>query len=107
MNIPAILSHLIEAQNDFNAIAYANCFNKEALVFDEGENHHGREAIKAWIEAANLKYKTQLKALSFLETDHESVLTAEVSGTFEGSPIVLNYHVTFQNELIENLKISI
>jgi len=105
MSIPIILFGLIDAQNELNSIAYANCFDTEAKVFDEGEVHQGREAIQKWNEATNAKYKTQLKKMAFVNTDQENILTVKVSGTFDGSPIVLKYHITLKNGLIATLEI--
>ncbi len=33
------------------------------------------------------------------------ILSAEISGTFEGSPVVLNYHFKLEDGLIQSLKI--
>lgn len=105
MNLPNSLSNLIEAQNKFNSNAFANCFNANAIVFDEGEKHEGRETIKKWNEETNAKYKTQLEAISYSEINKESVLKVKVSGSF-GGPIELNYHITLKDELIETLEIN-
>ena len=105
MNLPNSLSNLIEAQNEFNSAAFANCFNANAIVFDEGEKYEGREAIKKWNEETNTKYKAQLEAISYSETNKESVLKVKGSGSF-GAPIELNYHITLKDELIETLEIK-
>lgn len=105
MNLPNILSSLVEAQNEFNTAAFANCFTVNATVFDENEKHEGKEAIQKWNEATNSKYQTQLEVISYSETNKESVLKVKVSGTF-GSPIELKYHFTLKEGLIETLEIK-
>ena len=105
MKLHPVLSQLIEAQNEFNAAAFANCFTENAIVFDENEKHEGREAIKKWNEATNAKYQTQLEAISYSETNQESVLKVKVSGTF-GDPVELNYHFTSQEGLIDSLEVK-
>lgn len=105
MNIPNILSRLVEAQNEFNTVAFANCFTVNANVFDENEKHEGKEAIQKWNEATNSKYQTQLEAILYSESNKENVLKVKVSGSF-GDPIELNYHITFKDELIETLEIK-
>ena len=39
MNLPKILTDLIKAQNEFDAVTYANLFSETAVVFDEGKTH--------------------------------------------------------------------
>jgi hypothetical protein len=104
INLPNVISELIEAQNSHNSSQYANCFSEAAIVFDEGKTHTGKTEIKHWIEKANQEYKTRMKPLDYSET--EDILTAEISGTFNGSPIVLNYHFILKDNLIKSLKIT-
>ncbi len=103
MNLPEVVTRLIEAQNNFDSTAYANCFNETAVVFDEGKTHIGKTAIKKWIDKANKEYQAVMKPLEYSETEH--TLKTEVSGTFPGSPIVMTYHYEFEDGLIQSLKI--
>jgi len=107
MNLPDIVAELVRTQNSFAAAAYANCFSETAIVFDEGKTHHGKAEIKEWIADANEKYKTVMKPLEYKEADKESILIAEVSGTFDGSPVALSYHFEFKDGLIQSLKITV
>ena len=50
------------------------------------------------------KYSPQFKPLSIKEINGETVMNTEVSGTFDGSPIKLDYHFKIKNNLIENTK---
>ena len=106
MQLPAIITELVNAQNSFNSVAYANCFSVDAIVFDEGHNHEGREEIKAWIAAANSKYQSVMEPIDYNESADRAVLTAKVSGTFPGSPIDLKYNLEFNEGLISSLKIT-
>ncbi|UZJ64599.1 hypothetical protein OKW96_20015 [Sphingobacterium sp. KU25419] len=45
-----------------------------------------------------------MKPLEYSET--EQTLKAEISGTFPGSPLILTYHYTFKDELIQSLEIA-
>ena len=94
---------LIKTQNNFDSLAYANCFTETAVVFDEGKTHNGRKEIEKWIDEANKKYQATMKPLEYSETEH--TLKTEVSGTFPGSPIVMTYLYEFQDDLIQSLKI--
>ena len=106
MNLPKVVSDLVETQNNFDSAGYANCFSETAVVFDEGRTHNGRKEIQHWIEDANKRYETIMNPVSFEEKETESILKAEVSGNFEGSPIVLSYHLKIANEQIHSLKIT-
>lgn len=104
MNLPIVIADLAKAQNNFDSVAYANCFTATAVVFDEGKTHQGKVAIEQWIKKANEEYQTMMKPLEYLEV--EKVLKAEVSGNFPGSPVVLSYHFELKDGLIQSLKIT-
>lgn len=90
MKLPAVVAALVQAQNNLDHNAYADCFGEAAIVHDEGKIHQGKTEIREWIEQANKKYQTQMEPLNFNQTNDEALLEAKVSGTFDGSPVVLN-----------------
>ncbi|MBM7420538.1 MULTISPECIES: nuclear transport factor 2 family protein [Chryseobacterium] len=104
MNLPNIISELVIAQNEFDSKAYANCFTDNAEVFDESKTHNGKSEIENWIDKANEEYEATMKPLDYNES--ENILSAETSGNFPGSPIVLKYHFQFSNGYIHSLKIT-
>ncbi|SHH73296.1 nuclear transport factor 2-like protein [Flavobacterium johnsoniae] len=106
MNLPKVITDLINAQNSFDSIAYANCFSENAEVFDEGKTHNGRLNIQNWIEESNQKYRSVMKPLEYTENGTPSILTAECSGTFDGSPIILKFHFDIADGKIQNLKVT-
>ena len=53
MNLPKAIKDLEQAQNNFDSLAYANCFSETAVVLDEGKIHKGKTEIREWIEKAN------------------------------------------------------
>jgi len=75
-------------------------------MFDEGKWHNGKKEIQQLIEHANKKYKSVMKPVSLTGTEASPVLSAEVSGTFDGSPIVLKFHFELIDGLIQSLKIT-
>lgn len=103
MNLPKVIDNLVAAQNSFDSVAYADCFSETAVVFDEGKTHKGRKEIERWIDKANKDYQATMKPLDYSET--EQILKAEVSGNFPGSPIVMRYHLSIVDGLIQSLKI--
>jgi len=104
MNLPNIITTLVNAQNQYNSHSYADCFTDNAVVFDEGKTYNGKTEIENWISEANNEYKTIMKPLNYNEK--ENILSAEISGTFPGSPAILKYHFELNNELIQSLKIT-
>ncbi|MBO9584772.1 MAG: nuclear transport factor 2 family protein [Flavobacterium sp.] len=106
MNLPKVITDLINAQNNFDSIAYANCFSETAVVFDEGRTHNGNLDIQNWIQESNEKYKSTMKPLDYIENSNSSILTAECSGTFPGSPIALKFHFDITAGQIQQLKVT-
>ena len=106
MNLPKVVADLVVAQNNFDSVAYAQCFSETAVVFDEGKTHKGRNQIEQWIADANERYKAVMKPVGFEENGSGRLLKAEVSGTFPGSPIVMTYHLKIEDEWIQSLKIT-
>ncbi|SMP17625.1 nuclear transport factor 2 family protein [Chryseobacterium profundimaris] len=103
MNLPNVITELVQAQNTFDSTAYANCFTETAVVFDEGKTHNGKTEIKNWIDKANKEYQATMEPLEYSEAEY--TLKAEVSGNFPGSPVILTYHYEFEDGLIRSLKI--
>jgi len=106
LSLPTVLSDLVTAQNKYDADAYAQCFTTDAIVYDEGEEHHGLFQIKSWNEATNKKYHTVLSPINFSLHGKESVLKVMVSGTFNGSPLALNYRFTIKDNKIAILRVD-
>lgn len=106
MNLPKVVTDLIKAQNDFDSKAYANCFSETGVMLDEGKTYKGRVDIQNLIEETNKKYRSVMRPLEYTENDHSSVLSAECSGTFPGSPIILKFHFDIVDGHIEYLNVT-
>ncbi len=107
LNLPKVISDLLTAQKNYDSDAYADCFSETAVVFDEGNEYKGRKEIKNWIEDANQQFKTTMEAIKYSETNSTGILTAKISGEFEGSPVLLDYHLTIADNRIERLEITL
>lgn len=106
MNLPKVVTDLIKAQNDFDSNAYANCFSETGVMFDEDKTYTGKANIRNLIEETNKKYRSVMRPLEYTENDGLSVLSAECSGTFPGSPIILKFHFDIVDEQIQYLKVT-
>ena len=99
-----LLTRFVESMNTHDSAAFIPCFAPEAVVEDEGHTHRGTSEIQAWIEEAFSKYQPVLEVASMTNTETGSVITGSVSGSFPGSPVVLNYHLTIVQDQITALK---
>jgi ketosteroid isomerase-like protein len=106
MKLPTGIDNYIRASNAHDVKAILSCFSEDAVVRDEGETLRGKKAIEGWIAKTIEKYKFQFEPLSVKEDDGEVVVSVEVSGTFPGSPVTLDYHFKIENEKILSLAID-
>ncbi|MNK01090.1 hypothetical protein D3C87_188830 [compost metagenome] len=106
MELPQVVERFIETQHIFDSKAFAECFTESAIVHDEGKTHNGKEEIQQWIKHSMEAYKSALEPLNYQQSGSKSVLTANVSGMFPGSPIVLKFHFDINNGQIQHLKVT-
>ena len=106
MNLPKVVSDFVHAQNNFDSEASANCFSETGIMLEEGKPYEGKVEIQSLLEETNEKYQSIMKPLEYIEDGTTSVLSAEVSGNFPGSPAVLQFHFTLKNNLIDYLKVT-
>ncbi len=93
-NLPPLIARIVKAMNDHDSTAFIACFANHAMVRDEGHDYVGVAAIKGWIEEASRKHQFILDVTSVAERGPNMVVTAQVSGNFDGSPIQLDHHLT-------------
>jgi ketosteroid isomerase-like protein len=86
----------------------AAAFAPDATVVDEGEDAKavGREAIYHWMADYTSKYKTTLEVTEMVEKEGEVVLTALVSGNFDGSPAEFVYRFVLRDGLIGRMVVE-
>ena len=106
MKLPSPIQHYIDASNAHDVKSILECFADDAVVRDENATHRGKIDIGHWITTTIEKYKFQLKSLGSQQRSNETVVSVEVSGTFPGSPISLDYHFTIANDKIASLTID-
>ena len=101
-----VIRSYIDASNMHDVPSILACFNDDAVVRDENDTHRGKIDIERWIATTIEKYKFQFQPRSLQERDNETLVSVEVSGTFPGSPISLDYHFTITNDKIASLMID-
>jgi hypothetical protein len=106
MNLPNILQEFLKAQKLFDSTSFSNCFSDQATVFDEGKIYTGKEEIRQWNEKSNNEYKTLFEVKDFSMKNNMTVLKINISGSFDGSPVVLSFHFRIENGHITALAIT-
>jgi len=106
INLPPIIQKYIDASNAHDVKSILPCFNDDAIVRDENETHRGKVDIERWLVKTIEKYKFQFKPLSSQEHPNETVVSVQVSGTFPGSPVSLDYHFAIAGDKIASLMID-
>ena len=106
LDLEAPILTYFEATNAHQADAVAALFTSDGLVHDESADHRGREAIREWAEGTYRKYGVALMPLGAESDGDATVVTADVSGTFPGSPIQLPFRFVTDGERIRELRIG-
>ena len=106
IKLPQIIKKYVDASNRHDVKFILSCFAKDALVHDEGKVLRGQKAIEAWVVKTIAKYKFHFTPLSVKDDNTELVVRMEVSGTFDGSPISLDYHFVIVDDKILSLRIG-
>lgn len=91
LDLPEPIANYFAAQRRDDFEALSRCFVADAIVLDEGGQIIGPAAIGNWMSEAKRKYRHKAVPLSILERDGGTVVLAQVSGDFPGSPIRLEH----------------
>ena len=103
--LPDILERYFASENAADVEALAACFTIDATVLDEGRTVQGPAAIKQWMADAKAKYQHSVRPLAVEARDGWTVVTAEVSGRFPGSPVRLAHAFRLDRGRIAALEI--
>src|SRR4029077_1001611 len=106
MEPPLVIKGYVDASNRHDVKSILACFSDDAVVRDERSEFQGKKMIENWIVRTIEKYEFQFKPLSVRKDDAEVVVAMEVSGTFSGSPITLDYHFKIKGDEILSLTID-
>ena len=103
--LPPAIAAFFQAHNTGHTYDFNKLFTADALVSDEDHQYRG-PAIKTWIDEAIAKYHPNAVITDLTQSGDQTIATAQVSGTFPGSPIQLRYTFTLQEGLIATLTIG-
>lgn len=85
----------------------SRCFTEHAVAYDEGKKYHGCSEIANHIINANNEFQVTREIAKVVCKDNESIVTAIISGSFDGSPAALDFHFILENGLIDRLEILV
>jgi ketosteroid isomerase-like protein len=105
IDIPGVAREYFRFANAFDADSTAALFADEAVVTDEGQTIHGREAIHAWITRTMREFSATAAPQHVDVLDGVVAVTALVSGRFPGSPAPLTFRFTPAGNAIAGLEI--
>lgn len=107
LELPAAISAFFHAHNSGETDQLLDLFTADAVVADEANEYRG-DAIRTWMDDACSRYHPLHGEVTGLAPgdDDEIVATAQVSGSFPGSPVQLGYRFTLHDGRIAALSIA-
>lgn len=106
IDLPAPISSYFDASNNHDIDGMLAPFDEDASVKDEGQEHHGRPAIRSWIEDVTRKYHVTIDVKDVTDANGRTVVSGLVSGNFPGSPVLLDHAFTLSGPKITRLEIG-
>jgi hypothetical protein len=100
----AVIAYL-QAKFDQDVDHAVAAFADDAVVHDEGNDHVGVAAIRAWASAVSATYDLTRTVLGIRVVGAATLVDVRVSGNFPGSPVDLHHHFTVSDERITALTI--
>lgn len=104
--LPPPLAIYYEAKNQHDIDGMLEPFAENAVVTDEGQEHHGRAAIRSWMEHTTRKYNVTIDVKQIETAGDRLIVSGLVSGDFPGSPAMLRYAFTLSGSKIARLEIG-
>jgi ketosteroid isomerase-like protein len=106
LRLPPPLGEYFAAANTHDADRAAAVFAADAAVHDERQDIVGREAIRTWVDETGRKYRHTAEVVSVEARADWTLVTAQVTGDFPGSPARLRYAFRLVNGTISRLEIG-
>ncbi|MGO4532049.1 nuclear transport factor 2 family protein [Paenibacillus sp. 2TAF8] len=105
IQLPEVVEAYFQASNSYDSDLLGKCFTEDAILYDEGLTYPGSNAVVKHIVEANKNLLIKTVVTDATEKNEETVVTATISGNFDGSPVALDYHFTMENQKISTLNI--
>lgn len=106
MMLPDPIRIYFEARAPQDGATLAAAFAPDAVVRDEGQSHHGPQAIRDWWSAAKAKYRHHADPIDATQDGDKTVVRTTVTGDFPGSPATLSFSFGLSGDRITSLEIG-
>ena len=106
ISVPSPVVAYLAAEKSKDTEMLGECFRADAVVRDEGREHRGVDAIKAWHREANAKYRYVVEPLEASVSGPTVVVGARVTGDFPGSPIEPRFTFALSDDRIVSLEVG-
>ena len=103
--LPTVIADFFVAHNTGQTSDFASLFAGSAVVRDESHEYR-QAAIKQWMDGAIASYKPIAQTTDVTTEGDQTIVTAQVSGNFPGSPTQLRYRFTVRDAKIASLSIG-
>ncbi|WP_144641008.1 nuclear transport factor 2 family protein [Bordetella genomosp. 13] len=106
LSLPTAVRVYFDISNGSDSSAIGQCFGPDAVVLDEGRTHRGHAAIQAWKRQAREKFQYTVEPVSAYQQGDRLAVTANVAGSFPGSPVRLDHVFELAGGRIRSLEIG-
>lgn len=105
--LPQPVAAFYYASDIFDEGLLSGCFAEDVIMIDEGKTYYGPKAVSGYILEANRSANVMTEIINCIEKSGETVVTAIISGDFDGSPVPLDFHFTLNEDKIKLLNIIV
>ena len=81
-------------------------FADDATVKDEGREHRGSAAVRAWMKDTIEKYDFKAEPTAVAHSHGQTAVSVALSGKFLGSPVTVTYWFKLDGQKIARLEIG-
>lgn len=103
--LPDPVATYVAAEQNKNTELLVSAFAPDAVVRDEEHEYQGIDAIRAWKQESERKYQYVMDPIAATVDEENVTMRAMLSGTFPGSPVVVDYTFTLDGDKIASLEI--
>lgn len=91
LSLPPPIARYVQLENAGETEKLSACFAPNAIVHDESRTYEGLAAITAWKAETKRKYHHTITPLDVAYEQDKTVLKAQLTGDFPGSPVTLHF----------------
>lgn len=106
LQVPRPVAAYLAAEAAKDADRLIRCFQADAVVRDEGKEHRGTKAIKAWYLDANAQFTYVVEPLDATVDGRTVVVRTHVTGNFPGGAADLRCTFEIDEDQIRSLEIA-